>query len=314
MTPLHRLRCGLWSAEVAADIGGALASFWSVDASGAPRHWMRPADAAALTAGDAFCMASFPLVPWCNRIRDGRFAWQGRAVQVAGNRRGAAHALHGLGWQRPWTVERADELSIDLTLDDAGQGAWPFPYQARQRYALDDRGLEIRLELVNTGPTRLPAGIGHHPYFPHRRGGAGTRVTAEVEGLWLSDADLLPVALSTTDPAVGALARGMRLSDCVLDNNFTGYRRRAHIAWPDGSGLRIVASAPLDFLVLYSPAVEPVFVLEAVSNCTDWMNLLDRGVVGARPETVGGSALEPGASLVATTRFEPEMPPLQNRK
>ncbi len=314
MKSLHCLRFGAWSAEVAPHIGGSLASFSSAAAGGMHRHWMRPADEAALAACDAFAMASFPLVPWCNRIRDGRFTWQGRSVQLAPNRPGSVHAIHGLGWQRPWTVERADERSIELVFEDAGEGEWPFPFRARQRYALDEDGLEIRLELCNTGPTSLPGGLGHHPYFAHRREGVGTRVTAEVEAMWLSDPELLPVSLSTADPAVDALAQGMRLSDFVLDNNFTGYRRAAQIRWPDGSGLRITASEPLGFMVLYSPGAEPVFVLEAVSNCTDWMNLLDRKVPGATSDTVGGAALEPGASLVATTRFEPDVRLLQKRK
>ena len=301
----YQLRAGDLAAEVVPEIGGSLASFYSVGEGGASRHWLRPVSAEAATTPPALAMASFPLVPWCNRIRDGRFEWNGQTVQLAPNVPGSPHTLHGLGWQRCWEVEASNEYSIDLLLNESGQGAWPFPFFCRMRYALDNAGLDIVMELTNTGGESMPAGLGHHPYFPHGREGAGTIVTAQVDAIWLSDLEVMPTVLDTSHPAVARLPGGLQLAKFPMDNNFTGYQRSARIVWPDGRALRVDASPPLDFMVLYTPQADDYFVLEAVSNCTDWINLLSNAVPGARQQTVGGASLAPGASMSITTRLTP---------
>lgn len=299
---LVRLEAGGLVAEIAPAIGGALAGFYSAGRPDAPRRdWLRPATADALENGTAFDMASFPLVPWCNRIRDGRFEWNGREVRLPPNRPASPHPIHGIGWERRWDVAARGPAWVELALEETGSGPWPFPFQAVQRYELEGGTLTIRLALRNTGQETMPAGIGHHPYLPHRRDGDGTRVQAHVEAIWLSDVELLPTALSTTHPAVEALRRGMDLRRFDLDNNFIGFGHAARVDWPDGSSLRLLGQAPLDFFVLYCPAAKDVFVIEAVSNCTDWLDL--RGRFGAAQ--TGGATLAPGEMLEAVSRFVP---------
>ncbi|MDQ6627560.1 MAG: aldose 1-epimerase [Pseudomonadota bacterium] len=304
----HRLEAGVLAAEIVPEIGGSVAAFFSPDTPTRKRlDWFRAADAVALDSRAPTGLASFPLLPWCNRIRDGRFTWRGRVVQLAPNVPDSPHTIHGIGWQSAWTVEYSDAQRIFLALVEAGEGAWPYPFRAELTYRLDPAGLSIDIVLQNTGTQTMPAGLGNHPYFPHLRDGSGTRVTAFVDAIWQSDNEAMPTTLSSSRPEIAALQTGLRLSDHVLDNNFTGYRRTARIDWPDGRALRIIASAPLDFMVLYSPPKQDLFVLEAVSNCTDWINLLDANAADATPATVGGSALDPGETIQATTRFEPEI-------
>ena len=299
---VERIEAGGFAADVAPAIGGSLAGFYSLAVEATPRvDWLRPASRAALLHKIPLGMASFPLVPWCNRIRDGRFEWNGRTVSLPPNADGTRHSIHGLGWLRPWNVAARAAHWIELACEDDGRGAWPFPFAATQRYALDDAGLEITLALWNLGHEPMPAGIGHHPYFAHRHEGRGTIVQAQVDAMWLSDAELLPTALSTIDPAVAALRAGMPIERFALDNNFRGFGREATVRWPDGRGLRLQASEPLDFFVLYTPAEQDVFVMEAVSNCTDWVHLRDT----FPSADIGGAALAPGRTLVATTRLLP---------
>jgi aldose 1-epimerase len=302
---LERLEAGDLVAEIAPATGGALAAFYSRATPERPRHdWLRDASAAALAGADAFELASFPLVPWCNRIRDGRFEWNGRTVQLAPNRPDSPHTLHGIGWSRPWRVTSRDTGWIELAFEDGGRGDWPFAFAATQRYTLDAEGLAVTLALRNTGTESLPAGLGHHPFLPHRSEGAGTRLTAAVDAIWLSDVDVLPTALSTTHPVLGALRAGTRIDRFALDNNFTGFGHQARVEWPDGHALVLEGEAPLDFFVLYSPSDRNVFVIEAVSNCTDWMNL--RRAPRSEPAAhVGGTGLAPGATLGCVTRLRP---------
>lgn len=289
-------------ADIAPAIGGSLVSFFQeADAHAPRRDWLRDGAAAAARGGDAFEMASYPLVPWCNRIRDGRFEWNGRTVRLPPNRPNSRHPLHGIGWQRAWRVTARADDRIDLAFEDDGRGPWPYPFEARQRYALDPAGLDITLALTNTGPETMPAGLAHHPYVPHRREGTGTTVRADVRAMWLADRDVLPTELTDTHPAIAALRHGMRLAEFDLDNNFTGFAHAAEVTWPDGSGLRLLGGAPLDFFVLYCPADKDIAAIEAVSNTTDWLNLR-----ATRPHAaIGGTALAPGATLEVRTRLEP---------
>lgn len=302
---LERLQAGDLVVEIVPAIGGSIAAFYTAATSNAPRRdWLRPTGTDALRAGSPLGMACFPLVPWCNRIRDGRFDWNGRQIQLPPDSADSPNTIHGIGWQRPWQVRARAERWLELTFDEPGQGAWPFPFQALQRYELDAAaGLSVALSLRNTGIESMPAGIGHHPYFPHRREGSGTEVQAQVDAMWLSDAQKLPTTLSTTHPAVAALRHGMRLAQFDLDNNFTGFGHEAHVTWPDGSHLQLAGASPLDYFVLYCPANEDVFVIEAVSNCTDWVNLRHSAPHGE----IGGMVLAPGHVLHGRTHFLPAL-------
>jgi len=87
----------------------------------------------------------FPLVPYSNRIRNAQFEFEGKTVVLgpacADSNSDHNHALHGIGWVRPWTLTReaADACECvygkslnDVTVDNCftqwGGGAtikWP---------------------------------------------------------------------------------------------------------------------------------------------------------------------------------------------
>ncbi len=54
-------------------------------------------------------MACFPLVPYVNRIRGGRFSFRGREVVLKPNMAGDISPLHGQGWLAAWSVESSSE-------------------------------------------------------------------------------------------------------------------------------------------------------------------------------------------------------------
>ena len=73
------MRQGPLGVVVVPEAGGALARFWS-DSPDVIVDWLRPAPPEAIAHHDPGGMACFPLVPWSNRIR------QGRALSSAGDR------------------------------------------------------------------------------------------------------------------------------------------------------------------------------------------------------------------------------------
>lgn len=298
---------------VAPHVGGSIAAFYDESdgaGSGSPFHWLRPATRAAIDARDPLGMASFPLMPYCNRIRDGRFRFEGEMIDLPSGTGQLRHALHGHAWRRPWTVEARTENSLTLhflhepdTGHDVARGGkgWPFRYEARQQIVLDDTALSVRLWARNLAARPMPFGFGHHPYYPRT---PGTRIAARVRAMWEIDAEVLPVSLNA-HPAVDALQAGLVLDDFDLDNNFSGWRREALIEWPQHARrLMLRASAPLDFFVLFSPPDIPYFCAEPVSNTTDWLNLTHAGA--AERIDVGGTVLAPGETVEAQLAWLPE--------
>src|SRR5262245_32003220 len=92
------LRAGRAEAGIAPRHGGSVTHFqWNEGSQTIP--WLRPTSDGARSDGPSDRLACFPLVPFSNRIRNGRFQFGGRAVTLPPNRYVAPHALHGDGWQ-----------------------------------------------------------------------------------------------------------------------------------------------------------------------------------------------------------------------
>lgn len=299
-----RLAAGALRAEVAPEVGGSLAGFW-IEGAGAHRtDWLRPASPQALAQRDPLGMASFPLVPFCNRIRDGRASFEGREIHLPLNPPAvpSPHPLHGIGWQRPWQVTQDSGHETDLSLAVDASPAWPWRFSATQRITLDDRALTVRITVTNEDDAAMPAGIGHHPYIPHTR---GVRLTVACAAMWRTDAEVMPTVLETGE-VVDRLRAGVTLDDLALDNNFVGWEHAARIDWrEDGLGparhLVLQAAPVLDYFVIYSPRGADHFCAEPVSQCTDWLNLMDR--YGRGP--LGGARLAPGETLAAQFSLTP---------
>jgi aldose 1-epimerase len=288
--------------------GGSIASFsrhWQEGRRRRELHWLRPATATGLAARNPLDMASFPLVPFCNRIRDGRASFEGREIRLPPNHPGedAPHPLHGIGWLRPWQVESASQDEAVLSFACEASEGWPWRFSARQHFVLQERALRVAMTVTNEDTAAMPVGMGHHPYFPHHR---GTRVRSPARAMWVGDAQVMPVRLESGAP-VQALRDGVELSRLDLDNNFTGWERHTRIDWPadlhgPARALTLEAESPLDYFVLYCPRGYDYFCAEPVSQCTDWLNLLPTH----GREAVGGARLAPGETLGARFSLRPE--------
>lgn len=175
---------------IAPDIGGSLRS---LDWKGLPVF--RKA-----RTGHILDAACFPIVPFCNRIAQGRFAVEGVDHRVPSNFPDGwhPHALHGYGWVRPWQVISHDASSIRLVHDYA-EGVWPWRYRAEQRITVSDDGVRLWMAVVNLGPRPMPSGLGFHPYFPGDD-------SAVYHGLhrseWETSPDGLPLVLVDAGEAV----------------------------------------------------------------------------------------------------------------
>ena len=173
--------------------------------------------------------ASFPLVPFVNRIRSGVFTFRGREVRLEPNMAGDPSPLHGQGWLSPWRVESAGETGALLSFDHQ-PGEWPWEYQAEQQFALDEAGLSLILTCRNISEEPMPCGLGQHPYF---NCSDATRIDTKVTHAWTIDEHVLPVAKV---PANGRFdLRDRAVCGQGLDHGFGGWggsTRMTDPAWP----------------------------------------------------------------------------------
>jgi aldose 1-epimerase len=291
------MRSGRAELGVAPGVGGAIVHYRWVDGDDA-HEWLRPSTAADVASGNADRLAAFALVPFSNRIRDGRFEFEGRSIVLPLNQWPQRHSEHGHGWQAAWTLIERSAARLSLEYNHAADH-WPFPYRAVQDFELTDEALTVTLSVENQGTLRMPVGLGLHPYFPRT---PRCRLSAEVDAMWATDAEVMPTTLTVADPRLGE-GRGLPVAETSLDNAFTGWRGRAAITWPERRAhLAIDADPPLRFLVVYSPSREEFFCAEPVSHCTDAFNLAAQG----RRDT-GMLTLDPGARLSAKVSFRPRL-------
>src|SRR3984885_2146299 len=114
-------------------MGGGIGS-WTVNG----KSMMRPASKASIEAADPFGLASFPLVPYSNRIGNGGFEWEGRQIRLARNFPPEAPAIHGVGFDSPWPVRSISGDSVVLVLKHRPGEGWPWSFEAQQRISLAD--------------------------------------------------------------------------------------------------------------------------------------------------------------------------------
>jgi aldose 1-epimerase len=117
-----------------------------------------------LRQGERF--GCFPMVPWCGRIRDGRFLDGGTVHQMPLN--SPPHAIHGTVRDGAWRTARrtADETVITYDLVEP----WPFPGRVTQAVALTGDSLTLTMAIEAYGDS-FPAQIGWHPWFNRNLGG-----------------------------------------------------------------------------------------------------------------------------------------------
>ena len=275
--------------ELSPSIGGAISRL-SFVGEGGPRPILREGHSPLQNVLEA---ASFPLVPFVNRVRDGSFTFRGRTVSMAPNMAGDASPLHGQGWLSPWTVDDSNRGSAVLSYRYE-PGEWPWAYEARQDFRLDDAVLDLALTCRNISDDPMPCGLGQHPYFPCT---AQTRIETSVGHTWTIDDKVLPVekvpATSRYD------LRDRLICGQDLDNGFGDWSGRALMNDPDWPFELELSSPQARFFQIYSPASGGIFVAEPVTHANAALN-------APEPEwlELGLRVLDPGEEMRLDMRLD----------
>lgn len=285
MSELLTIENDHWRVGLVPASGGSVA-FGQVRIGGEWVDVLRPTPAESL--GRPQDTASYPLVPWSNRIRDGKLLWANKSYQLRINFADGT-AIHGTGTEYPWTVVEHEphRVVLEFASKDVYGVNWPWTFSTRFEYALDGDRFTWGMAITNTSHETFPAGLGHHPYLLRQLSGAGGdlggRALLQIncdKGYELDNC--LPSTGAGEIPAHADFREMRPLGEVFVDDCLTGRTSTtaATVEWPGALTLDLEAGALCEHVVIYIPQDQPFFALESITNCNDAFTLEAQGVRG----------------------------------
>lgn len=109
---------------------------------------------------------SWKLIPFPNRIRDGKYSFRGNQYQLPINFPSQHHAIHGFVHDKKFKIVKKTRTSVDMEYKYDGKlQGYPFPFSVKMKYVLNEEGFYCKTVIKNSGKTDMPVGDGWHPYF-----------------------------------------------------------------------------------------------------------------------------------------------------
>ncbi len=199
------------------------------------------------------------LVPWPNRVPDGRYSWSGKDLQLPLTEVPKHNAIHGLVRWQGWALVDRDDASVSLSATVWPTPGYPFLLAVSATYRLDDEGLSVELRSRNDGADAAPYGVGQHPYLATAAGRAddvtltvpaGTRLLVDDRGNPVGREDVAGTEYDFRSPR--------RIGEQVLDTAFTDLLAdedgwvRVRLDDADGSGVELRAGSTTRWLQAFT--------------------------------------------------------------
>jgi aldose 1-epimerase len=198
---------------------------------------------------DEMCSAGRgqPLLPWPNRIRDGRYSFAGVDHQLPINEVERGNAIHGLVRWNAWQPREntGDRLLMQHRLHP--QQGYPFDLDLTIEYALSEEGLTVTMTAVNLGAGPCPFGAGAHPYL--RVGGEvidSATLRLPAESRLEADERAIPVSRSSVEGSQFDFLAPREIGSTALDTGYADLRRG-----PDGRARAVLSAAGGPSLTLW---------------------------------------------------------------
>ena len=162
------------------------------------------------------------LMPWPNRIRDGRYTWHGEEHELALTEPKLGNAIHGLIRWQPWLCVEHTSDRLVMAARILAQSGYPWSLDLLVTYVVSENGLRVTQAAHNIGSGVAPYAQGSHPYLALPQGKvddwtltvpASTRVT--------SDERNLPTGTESVDGTVFDFRQGRQIGTLKVDHCFT---------------------------------------------------------------------------------------------
>lgn len=209
----------------------------------------------------AMCDAAHgaPLIPWPNRLADGRYDFEGRQLQLALTEPAKRNAIHGLLRWRPWQAAEHSSDRVVMTNRLYPMTGYPFTLDVAIDYQLSSAGLRVQTTATNIGDGPCPYGCGQHPYLSPGEGLIDDcRLTVPATLRIDTDERQLPAKREPVEGTAYDFRQSSRLGDRQVDYAFTDLVGDADgLAWTrlegtDGRTAALWADASYRFLEIFT--------------------------------------------------------------
>jgi len=168
------------------------------------------------------------LLPWPNRIRDGKYNFDGVPQQLALTEADRRNAIHGLVRHVVWDLINLTADAVTQRVRLYPQPGWPGILEASITHSLSSDGLEVEVSATNIGSTPIPFGYGAHPFFTVGEETVDDIVLELPAASYLEvDDRLLPLRVSPVEGTEKDFREPSPLGKVSLDSAFTDLIRGA---------------------------------------------------------------------------------------
>jgi aldose 1-epimerase len=201
------------------------------------------------------------LIPWPNRLADGRYSFDGDDYQLDLSEPAKRNAIHGLLRWRSWQALEREPSRVLMGTRLQPSPGYPFALDVSVVYELDeDAGLTVTTTAVNVGERACPYGTGQHPYLSPGASlleecllelPARTRILTDEQRQLPCGRE--PVAGTELDFRQGRLLGKTRIDSAFtdLDRDASG-RAVAKLSCPDGSCLELALDEAYPFIEVFT--------------------------------------------------------------
>jgi aldose 1-epimerase len=232
------------------------------------------------------------LVPWPNRVKDGKWTWRGQDMQLALTEPEQHNAIHGLVRWLGWERVGGDGSSVSMEVTTYPQPGYPWPLRVRNDVRLDASGVTVATSVTNLGDSPAPVAAGSHPYLSVGTEPIDTAVLHLPADAWLPTGDQqIPTG---REPVAGSdydFRTPRPIGDLEIDYTFTDLHRdpdgrfRLRLEAPDGVGTTFWVGPEYGYVEIFTGDALPDPARR-------------RRGLGVEPMTVPPNALATGESLV----------------
>ncbi len=166
------------------------------------------------------------LAPWPNRIRDGRYTFEGRELQLPLSEPALNNASHGLARWASWTVEELTSQSVSLMLRLMAQSGYPWTLDLHVLFDVSAAGLTVTFTATNLSESRAPYALGAHPYLTTGAGPVdGWELTLPCDTQLSVDDRMIPTGRESVKGTDFDFREPRAIGATSLDTAFTGLER-----------------------------------------------------------------------------------------
>lgn len=225
-------------------------------------------DLSPLEYGNTY--ASSILFPFANRIKDGRYTFNGTLYQLEQNQREEQNALHGFVYDKTFDILEINSTkefaSVKLVyIESSKTKGFPFTFIIEVDYMFYEDKVELSVSVKNTSDEVFPFTLGWHPYFTSANLYNSSIAMESNKKLDIGERNITK-GVHDIDLIDNFEIQDKQLDDCwILNSNKVVFNTPEY-------KLQIQSSAHDNFLQAYTPEKENTIAIEPTTGVSDSFN------------------------------------------